>query len=65
MMKMWYCVTSSFDNKGRVTSAITDRKEVEECPKNTFNSTKRKDIYNEWFGSEKEANDWVMQARKA
>ena len=23
-MKKWYCVTSSFDNMGRVTAAVTD-----------------------------------------
>ncbi len=65
MKKIWYCVTSSFDNIGRVTAAITDRKEAEECPQNTFKSTPRKDIYNEWFGSEEEAQDWVVQSKKA
>lgn len=29
-MKTWYCVTSSFDDKGRVTAAITATKEAEE-----------------------------------
>lgn len=64
-MKKWYCVTSSFDNMGRVTAAATDVIEAEECPHNSFRSTTRKDVYNEWFENEQEANDWVIQAKKA
>lgn len=64
-MKQWYCVTSSFDNMGRVTAAVTNIVEAEECPHNSFRSTARKDIYNEWFESEQEANDWVAQSKKA
>ena len=41
-MKKWYCVTSSFDNMGRVTAAVTDVIEAEECPHNSFRSTTRK-----------------------
>ena len=28
-MKTWYCVTSSFDDRGRVVAAITASKEAE------------------------------------
>ena len=28
-MKTWYCVTSSFDDRGRVTAGITATKEAE------------------------------------
>ena len=64
-MKTWYCATSSFDDKGRVTAAITATKEAEECPESTFKSTSRKDIYNDWFGSAEEAEEWVEQSRCA
>lgn len=46
-MKTWYCVTSSFDNRGRVTANITATKEAETCPESTYTSTSRKDIYND------------------
>ena len=64
-MKTWYCVTSSFDNKGRVTAAITATKEAEECPESGYTSTSRKDIYTDWFGSIEEAEEWVEQSRCA
>lgn len=64
-MKTWYCVTSSFDNRGRVVAAITASKEAETCPESTYTSTSRKDIYNDWFGSTEEAQAWVEQARYA
>lgn len=35
-MKTWYCVTSSFDNRGRVTANITATKEAETCPESTI-----------------------------
>ena len=54
-MKTWYCVTSSFDNRGRVTANITATKEAETCPESTYTSTSRKDIYNDWFESLDEA----------
>lgn len=62
-MKTWYCVTSSFDDRGRVVAAITASKEAKTCPESTYTSTSRKDIYNDWFGSTEEAQAWVEQAR--
>lgn len=60
-MKTWYCVTSSFDDRGRVVAAITASKEAETCPESTYTSTSRKDIYNDWFGSTEEAQAWVSR----
>lgn len=54
-MKTWYCVTSSFDDRGRVTANITATKEAKACPESTYTSTSRKDIYNDWFESLDEA----------
>lgn len=64
-MKTWYCVTSSFDDRGRVVATITASKEAKTCPESTYTSTSRKDIYNDWFGSTEEAQAWVEQARCA
>lgn len=60
-MKTYYCVTSSFDDRGRATANITDI----EKPESTYTSTRRKDIYNDWFESEKEAQEYVEQTRIA
>lgn len=64
-MKTYYCVTTSFDDKGKVTANITNVIEAEEKPENTFKSTSRKDIYNDWFESEKEAKEFVEQSKSA
>lgn len=64
-MKTWYCVTSSFDDRGRVTAGITASAQAEEKPESSFTSTKRKDIYNDWFGTEAEARKFVEEARLA
>lgn len=64
-MKTYYCVTSSFDDKGRATANITDMIKAEEKPESTYTSTRRKDIYNDWFESEKEAQEYVEQTRIA
>lgn len=60
-MKKWYCVTSSFDDKGNVTAAITATKEAEEWSESTYSCTSRKDIYNDWLGSIEEAQEFVKQ----
>ena len=65
IMKTWYCVTSSFDNRGRVTANITATKEAETCPKSTYTSTSRKDIYNDWFESLDEAQAFAAQSKCA
>ena len=64
-MKTYYCVTSSFDDRGRTTANITDTIKAEEKPESTCTNTRRKDIYNDWFESEKEAQEYVKQTRIA
>ena len=44
---------------------ITDMIKAEEKPESTYTSTRRKDIYNDWFESEKEAQEYVEQTRIA
>lgn len=64
-MKTWYCVTSSFDDKGRVTAAVTASQKAECKPESTYTSTTRKDIYCDWFGSLKEAQAFVKETKCA
>lgn len=58
----FYCVTSTFDDKGRVTASITDTVDSESKPENTTKITSRKDIYNDWFDSEEKANEFIREA---
>lgn len=47
-MKTYYCVCTSFDDRGRVVSNIVDTAEAARRPENSFKSTSRKDT---WTGS--------------
>ena len=64
-MKTYYSVTTTFDDRGRVTAAITSRKECVKCPESTFTSTRRKDIYIDWYDSYDAAVQAVEDAKKA
>lgn len=58
----FYCVTSTFDDKGRATASITDTVESDTKPENTAKSVSRKDIYNDWFDSEEKAKAFIKEA---
>lgn len=64
-MKKYWCVTTSVNNQGITTCLITGVKEDCHKPKNSFTSTRQRDIYNDWFESEKEANAFVEKSKKA
>ena len=64
-MKTWYCVTSSYDDHGRVTAAITCTVQAEKKPEHYCKSTRTKDIYVDYFGSHKEAAAFVEEAKRA
>lgn len=64
-MKKFYCVTSSVDDCGRCTAAITAECEAGTKPESKFTSTSRKDIYSDWFGSLSEAREFAKSAREA
>lgn len=61
----YYCVTTTFDNRGRVTANITCEREANQMPESTFTSATRKDIYSDWFDSLKAAESFVEEARNA
>ena len=64
-MKTYWCVTTSVDNRGRVVANITNTVEAVCKPENSSTSTSRRDIYNDWFESEEEAQAFVNQAKRA
>lgn len=64
-MKKYYCVTSAIDNRGRITAAITASETAATKPENTFTSTSRRDIYNDWFESLEEAEAFVLDSKNA
>ena len=64
-MKTFYCVISTFDDRGRTAAAITDVIEAEKAPEDTYKSTRQKDIYVNWFSSEKEARQYVKDTLTA
>lgn len=64
-MKTYYCVTTTFDDRGRVTAAITDTREAESKPESTMKETRKADIYNDWYSTRKEALAAVEEAKRA
>lgn len=64
-LKTYWCVTTSVDDRGRVVAAITDTVEAVSKPENTSISTRRKDIYNDWFESPEEAQAFADEAKRA
>lgn len=64
-MKLYYCVTSSIDDKGKVRAAITNIIEATCKPENSFKSLKRKDIYTDWFESQEEAEKFAEETKTA
>ena len=63
--KLWYCVVSTYDDRGRVTAEITAAKESADKPESTFHSNSRKDVYTDWFDSVEKAKAFVEGAKKA
>lgn len=64
-MATYFCVTSAWDDHGRGTAAITDVIDAEEKPLDGMKSTRRKDIYCDWydnFGDALAAVDAVKSA---
>lgn len=59
----FWVVTTSFDDRGHVVSNITDTVWAVLKPQRTYCSTRRKDIYVDYFASRKEAEQFVLEAR--
>ena len=61
-MKKFWCVTTSVNDRGRVAANITNVIEAVCQPENSSTSTSRRDIYNDWFPSQEEAEEFVKEA---
>lgn len=64
-MKTWYVVCSSFYDNGRVVSNIVDTVSSDEKHEQGFKSTRRCDIYIDYFDSLEEAREFVESSRCA
>lgn len=62
--KTFWSVTTSFDDKGRVVSNITNKVQSVIKPESTCTSTSRRDVYIDWFDSYEAAYEWMEEARK-
>lgn len=61
----FYCVTSKWDDRGNGWAGVTNIIEADKKPEGTFRSTKKADIYTDWFDSLEEAEQFVRDAAKA
>lgn len=61
----YYCVTTTVNDRGNVTANVTSTVEADNRPEDSFTSTIRRDIYNDWFDSLKEALEFVEDAKMA
>ena len=64
-LKKFWCVTTAVYDSGRVVANITSTVEAVSKPENDFKSTRRKDTYHDWFGSQEEAEVFVKEAKAA
>ena len=64
-MKTWYCVTSSFDDRGHCKAAVTYFCESETEPKNEYFCKSGRDIYKDWFDSEEKARVFAESVKFA
>ncbi|MEG0729650.1 MAG: hypothetical protein RR420_08510 [Anaerovoracaceae bacterium] len=64
-MKKFYCVTTTVSNKGRITAEITEEIISIVRPDSTDESTKKCDIYKDWFATKKEAKAFIEETKEA
>lgn len=62
---MWYCVSTACYDDGRVSANIVDAKEQYEKPESAFKSTRRADIYTDWFQTFFAAQEYMEEVRRA
>ncbi len=64
-LKPYWCVTTTCDDRGKVTAAITSCVMAPLKPEASMVSTRRKDIYSDWFDSQEKAERFVEEAKRA
>ena len=64
-MKIYYQVTTTVYDDGRVSCAITGTIEAESKPENHCTEKRDRDIYADWFDTIEEAEAFVKEAKGA
>ena len=64
MKKTFYCVCTAYYHDGAIISNIVDAVESEDAPSNSFETTREKDIYCDWFDDHSAALRFVSEARR-
>ena len=64
-MQTFYNVMTTVDDKGRVTAAIVGTVEAKIRPESSFTNKSRRDVYNDWFDTLEEAQEFVEEAKTA
>lgn len=64
-MKTYYCVRTTFDDRGRVTAAIVDILEADSKPESSKEETPAVDIYLDWFDTQEDAEAFLEEAKEA
>ena len=58
-MQTYYRVTSTFNSDGRISAELTGWTLATEPPEDTENLTADADVYNDWFETREEADEFV------
>ena len=64
-MKTFWCVTTSVYDNGKVRAAITNCIQAVKKPESESKELRNKDVYHDWFGNKKEADQFVEDAKNA
>ena len=64
-MRTFYCVTSTYGDRGQVTANITATIQADVKPCNECGCDGRVDIYNDWFENLKDAEQFVREVKEA
>lgn len=64
-MKTYYCVTTSVNDRGKVSAAITNVIEAIEKPEGSYKSLKYKDVYHDWFEDLEIAKQFAEGVKRA
>lgn len=61
---LYWCVVTSVYDDGRVSCNIVDTVTAERRPESVYNSSARKDVYIDYFDSQKEAEEYAEEGRR-
>ena len=65
MVQTYWCVMTTVKDDGNCHGVITEHKDAEECPESTMTSTRRADIWCDWFDSREKAVAFIKEGENA